>query len=455
MDYRAQWKSVEKMFLSYLLSDKKYIALSLGKVKKEYLPNTAEIYDMIVSYYNKFKDVITDEMAEKMWRKKNYSDDIIVNYQIITADARTLKVTNDAEFEAIIEELKDWKNRQDLLKMADQIQRFNPIHCDIDKLEELKDNIKKQVTEITSEQTQTRNEGTIKDSVKDRLEKYKQIKNNPELVKCIKTGFKKIDNAEGGFRPGELIYVIGRKGDGKSVLLLNLAHNAWEQGENIILFSLEISKEDYERRFDARAAQVSSNGLKRGTLTDTEEELYEKYLVNIEQGLTVGGKKAGTIYIVDCPAGCTPAYIDSKVDIIEQQYNIKFGVIITDYSGIMMPNIPVEAKRHEQGQIALDLKRIARTRECVVVSAAQMSRKGREETKSNGAADTAHIAESDQIADHIDWGISITSTSDMCGKIESFKTRDAAPFQFQFNKRYSCMTIQELDDDWADVGGPL
>ena len=51
-----------------------------------------------------------------------------------------------------------------------------------------------------------------------------------------------------------------------------------------LLFSLEISKEDYERRFDSRAAMVSSNGLKRGTLTEQEEVLYEKYLSNIKFG---------------------------------------------------------------------------------------------------------------------------------------------------------------------------
>lgn len=49
----------------------------------------------------------------------------------------------------------------------------------------------------------------------------------------------------------------------------------------------------------------------------------------------------------------------------------------------------------------------------------------------------------------IDWGIAIRSTSDTQCKIESFKTRDAAPFEFHAQKKYSCMKIIELAEDQA------
>lgn len=456
MDYLALWLKTEKKFLSYLFQDKKYIAMSMGKINEGHLPQTYGVYKMLSSYYNKYKTIITDERAEQWYRSRNVGEDIISNYKIIAAEARATTIIDSGEFEAIMDELKEFKNRKELWAMATKIQDLNVLQCPIDKLQKIKDDFKKQVVIMTSEESEVRNQGTIKDSAVSRFERYQTIKNNPEMIKTIKTGFKKIDDAEGGFRPGELIYVIGRKGDGKSALLLNLAHNAWENGENVILFSLEISKEDYERRFDARAAGISTNGLKRGTLSEKDESIYKYYLESIQNGVTPSGKKAGVIYIVDCPGACTPAFIDSTVDNVEQLLGIKFGVIISDYAGIMQPNIPVEQKRHEQGSIALDLKRIARTRNCVVISAAQMSRKGKDETGGKeGKADTSHVAESDQVADHIDWGIAIRSISEMCGKIESFKTRDAAPFEFQFNKKYSSMTIQELDDDWSDVGGPL
>lgn len=58
-------------------------------------------------------------------------------------------------------------------------------------------------------------------------------------------------------------------------------------------------------------------------------------------------------------------------------------------------------KRHQQGQIALDLKRIARKHGCVVISAAQMSRQGKMILVIIGHADTSHVAESDQVAESL------------------------------------------------------
>ena len=433
----------EKKFLSYLFSEPKYIAASLGKINKNHLPNTFFIYNLLSGYYSRFKGIITDDIIDSMFQKKNLDTNTIVTYKSMINEIKSIAINDQAEFEAIIEELEEYLKRREYLSIAEKIINTNPIDCSTDFLEEMENDIKDKITSITADRSETRKEGTIKDSVQERRERYRQIKENPESVKTYPTGFSTIDDAEGGFRPGELVYIIGRKGDGKSVLMLNLAHNAWAQGFNVILFSLEISKEDYERRFDSRAAGVPSNGLKRGKLTEVEEALYNKYLDNLEKGKTPGGFEAGVFHIVDVPGGCTPAYIESKIETAEQLLGIKFDIVITDYAGIMKPNVYIEGKRHEQGQIALDLKRIARKRDCVVVSAAQMTRAGKEDKK----ADTAHVAESDQVSDHIDWGIAIRSMSETTGKIESFKTRDAAPFEFHFTKKYSCMQILELEDN--------
>lgn len=459
MSTKAQIQKVEKKFLAYLFSDKRYIASSLGNIKKEHLPNTNYIYQLLTGYYNKYKGIITDEIVDIMFQKKNIDVNTIVSYKSLIAELRSMPVANESEFEALVEELNEYRKREEYMDIAKNILETNPIECSSDALDKMENMVKEKVVLITADTSDVRKEGTIKDSVDERKERYSNIKNNPETVVYIPTGFKKIDNTEGGFRYGELVYVIGRKGDGKSVLMLNLAHNAWAGGKNVILFSLEISKEDYERRLDARSAGVSSNGLKRGTLTEVEEALYNKYLDGLKRNETPDGKKAGVMYIVDVPSRCSPAFIESKMDTIEQQLGIKFDMVFADYAGIMIPNVPVTEKRHEQGQIALDLKRLARSRECVVVSAAQMTRKGKEDSSGkDGKVGTEHVAESDQISDHIDWGIAIRSVSDMTGKIESFKTRDAAPFEFTFNKKYSKMMIEELDDStgaWDNLGGPM
>lgn len=440
---KKETEIIEKKVLAYMFHDKKYVAASIGKISKDIMPNYYNLYGILLSYFNKYKDVISDKMLELYFNKKNIESDIIITYKTLISQLRAEANFTDGEFKALVDELIEKNKRQQMLVVAEKIVNTNPINCNSNDFAKLQESVKSIVIKSTTSSDEVKNEGSVKDSVKQRLERYKEVKENPEILKFIPTGFKHIDDENGGFRPGELVYIIGRKGDGKSVLLLNLAHNMWLAGHNVIIFSLEISKEDYERRFDARAAEISSNGLKMGRLSEDEEKRYKEYLIKMSKGLSIDGKPTGTLYIVDTPPGITPAFVDSKVDTIEQLMDIKFDAIITDYAGIMQPTIQQSEKRHQQGQIALDQKVIARSRDCVVISAAQKSRAGAKEKNS----DSSFVAESDQVADHIDWGIDIASVSEEYGCIQSFKTRDSAPFKFSFKKQYNKFKIQELDED--------
>lgn len=147
------------------------------------------------------------------------------------------------------------------------------------------------------------------------------------------------------------------------------------------------------------------------------------------------------------PANCKPSSIEAHLLLEQRKRQVKFDVIVVDYAGIMQPDYVIAEKRHQQGAIALSLKQIARKYNCAVYSASQMSRQGRSDINQKGGhADSAHIAESDQVADHIDWGIAIkiTDVESDVGILESFKTRDAAPFSFSFRKNYAMMQMKSI-----------
>lgn len=464
---KTRAERVQKRFLAYLFADKRFIAASVGRIKPDHLPDYRFIYQLLIEYYQRYKDVITDEIVDIMFGKGNVGADDVIRYKGLIGELRGLMVKdgrftgNDAEFNALAEELEEIQRRRDYVAIAETIVDVNPLDCPTERLERLEQDVRRRVTAITAKDGVVRREGDIRESARVRWEAYKRIKENPEEINAIPTGFSKIDEQSGGFRRGELIYVIGRKGDGKSITLLNFAYHAWIHGHNVIIFTLEIGKDDYERRFDARAANVPSNGLKMGRLTPEDERSYLRYLKNLERGkVEVVDRETGqtrlvncgTFYTVDCPKGCTPAFVESKLDTIEQVMGIKGDVVIVDYAGIMIPNVHVPEKRHQQGQIALDLKRIARERDVVVISAAQMTREGGRSQD----VDSTHVAESDQIVDHLDWGIAVKSISDTTGVMSSIKTRDDAPFKFHFTKKYSHMKMIELEDSlgqWDNLTG--
>lgn len=449
----ASLLDIEKKFLSYLFSDKAFIAKSLSKIKKEHLPHVSNIYFLIKEYYVKYKDIISDSAFEIQFSKRNVDENTIIYYKSLISNARNAQTLNNAEFEYIEDELLQQYKRSQLLNMTKHIITTNPKSCSDESLEKLILSIQKDFSNINCVEIDERKEGLIDVSADERLKDYEEIETNPESLHLIPTGFKAFDTANGGFNYGELVYIIGRKGDGKSVLMLNLAHNMWNMKYKVLLFSLEMDKKQYDRRFDSRAALISSKGLKLGKLTQDEKTRYKIYIDNLKHHKGLKGNDVGCFYSIDVPSKCTPSYVETKTEEIERKLDIVFDCVIVDYSQIMSPDIVTEVKRDNLGSIALSLKQFARNKQKLVITAAQMTRAGKNDTdQKNGHAGTEHVAESDQISDHIDWGIAIRSTSPDYGIIETFKSRDGAPVEFNFKKQFDKMNICELDDsEWRNI----
>jgi replicative DNA helicase len=443
-------KATEIHALQYFLKDSVYIAKAMSMVSAEQFETYHEIYDLFVDYYKNYSGILSDDIAQTYLATKKINGKIYILYQNITkAYATDEREYNESEFEAILNQVTDFYKRKVYLNIAEEIVNKGVYNTPDKSIEEVEKFVNDSLLKLKASNSEVRSAASFVDDIHDIKDAYIKLRDNPDSITYIPTGFDIIDDKEGGFRPSELVYIIGRKGDGKSVLMLNLAHNAWAAGHNVMVFTLEIPKEDYERRFISRGAEISSNGLKRGTLDECDSARFKKFLVSTKEGKTPDGKQTGDIFFVDVPSRCTPSFIESQIELTEKIKGIKYDVIIVDYAGIMQNDTFIAEKRHQQGQIALDLKRIARKHGCVVISAAQMSRQGKNDTSNNGHADTSHVAESDQVADHIDWGIAIRSTDEKYGIIESFKTRDAAPFRFSFAKNYGHMMINPIADNNA------
>lgn len=69
-------------------------------------------------------------------------------------------------------------------------------------------------------------------------------------------GWEAIDEDLIGLRPGTLSVVVARPKRGKSWLLLQSACKAWEQGENVDFYTLELTLEEMEDRFICMLANV-------------------------------------------------------------------------------------------------------------------------------------------------------------------------------------------------------
>ena len=447
-------KVTEAKVLKYLFDNVAYIALGESKLQKEYFSTYVNVYRFLLLYYHKFGGTY-DEVAALDFAKSQGIVHLFKDTQNYCAgiDNITIDLTESA-FLAEIEVLISLYKKIEYIHLAQEIVNFDIPNAPIHKMAQLEETISKKMIDLTTNRSLIRKSGTLSESADEQLKAYLELYEYPNKIDYIPTGLPKIDRYEGGLRRSELVYIIGRKGAGKSILMLNMGLAAAEANKNVLLFSLEISKEDYERRMAAAAARISSNGLKRGTLNDEEYSRFRQYIDNLKEHKTFNGMPMGQFVIIDIPAQITPSFVEAQLLLEQKKRNIKFDEVIVDYAGIMSPNIAVQEKRHAQGAIALDLKNLARKYNCVIISAAQMSRQGKNDTSQKGGhSDSAHIAESDQVADHIDWGIAIRLLNQDIkhGVIESFKTRDAAPFSFPFINNYDIMRATPIDNDSGDA----
>lgn len=92
------------------------------------------------------------------------------------------------------------------------------------------------------------------------------------------TGFPTIDRATAGLQPGQLVTILASPKAGKSTLALKMASVIHQNGSPIVFQSFEMSNLEQQERFDALRAGVSHNRLRRGALSESEEDAYQRML---------------------------------------------------------------------------------------------------------------------------------------------------------------------------------
>lgn len=444
-------RALERRLLAYMYSDKRFIAEAGTKLAPSQLRSTPaqRIYALLVGYFNRFNGVLTDPVLEDQLRRRSVSADELIELRNLRAEIRRETLADEAEFQYTVDQLLDAHRRRLILGIANDIAGVGPNGCSPADLEKLQERITHALVAAQTTGGDEGREGELAADADERLEAYEYRKAHPDEAGIIKTGFAAFDDKNGGVRRGELLYVLGRKGAGKSVMLAQLAINMWLQGLNVIMYSLEISKEDYQRRLDANAANVDVGGLKLGKLTEEDEAKYRRYIEGLKKGLAPDGRRVGKLHVVDITAP-TPAVLRQHTDRQERLLGVRFDAVFVDYSQLMKSNVAYDQKRHELTAISLDLKNWAKDEHRFIASAAQMNRTGRAEGQ-RGDLDTAHVAEADSVADNLDYIFAILATSDLEGRFETPKVRDGQHVKFTYIQDFQHMRFIEQAGVWDDM----
>ena len=190
------------------------------------------------------------------------------------------------------------------------------------------------------------------------------LKNEKNSKSGFLTSFKELDAIVQGFQNSDLIVIAGRQSMGKTAFSLNLAKNMAEKYKiPIIIFSLEMSRQQIIYRFLSSEGKINPSRLKTGKMTLFEWEKLNKSMTFISQL---------SIYIDDNP-NLNLNDIRTKLKKIFSEKKQK-GLVIIDYLQLMKVNFKLENRVQEISFLTRNLKIIAKEFDIPVILLSQLSR---------------------------------------------------------------------------------
>lgn len=178
----------------------------------------------------------------------------------------------------------------------------------------------------------------------------------------VPTGFIDLDRLTAGLQPSDLIIVAARPSMGKTMFCLNLARFvAGHERVPVVIFSLEMSREQLALRLLSAESELQSQRLRNG-------ELDEKMWARLS--LALGRLGEAPIFIDDTP-GITALEVRAKARQLKAQNDI--GLVIIDYLQLMQGR-RAENRQQEIADISRSLKALARELDIPVVVLSQLSR---------------------------------------------------------------------------------
>ncbi|MDQ3158982.1 MAG: replicative DNA helicase [bacterium] len=206
---------------------------------------------------------------------------------------------------------------------------------------------------------------SLEEILSDSFERLDDLHKDKGKVRGLPTGFKDLDNMIAGLQKSDLFILAARPSMGKTALAMNLAHNvSIKSGETVLIFSLEMSKEQLVDRLLSMESGVDAWALRTGNLSDTD---FEKI------GHAMGSLSEAKIYIDDTP-GITVSDLRTKARREAHQHPL--GLIIVDYLQLMSGGGRYgDGNRvQEISEISRGLKGIARELNVPLIALSQLSR---------------------------------------------------------------------------------
>ena len=209
---------------------------------------------------------------------------------------------------------------------------------------------------------------TMKELLAQNLEEIQTRKGDPDALTGIPSGFTNLDRLTSGWQPSNLIVIGARPGMGKTAFAVSALRNAAvDHGHAVAIFSLGMPSAELVNRMIAGEAEIDSQKIKKGNLT--EEEWTQ--LVHKTENLA-----KAPIFIDDTPA-LSIRELGEKCRYLKEQHDIQ--LVVVDYLQLMTADSSasggyVANRKQEIAAITRSLKSLAKELNIPVIALSQLGR---------------------------------------------------------------------------------
>lgn len=188
-----------------------------------------------------------------------------------------------------------------------------------------------------------------------------ELARNKGQLPGIPTGLRDLDNFISGLNKSDLILVAARPGMGKTSFALNIAENAARSsGKAVVIFQLEMSREQVVTRMLSSVGSIDSQKLRTGNMDEAD----------FGRLAMAASALAQLDLYIDDNSSITVPEMKSKC----RRFGDRLGLVVIDYLQLMHSAQHIENRVNEVAELSRSLKIMAKELNVPVVCLSQLSR---------------------------------------------------------------------------------
>jgi len=193
------------------------------------------------------------------------------------------------------------------------------------------------------------------------LDVLMQLDEDHPQQSLVPSGFDKLDEMIGCFRPGQLIIIAARPSMGKTAFATNIAQNVAKSDIPTLFVSLEMSRTEITQRMIASTCDMSLSEVMCPFTNQQKQKIAEAAQTIVNQKLFIHDNAENTV--ID---------IMSATRLAMSKHDVK--LLIIDYLGLITPENQKQTRYEQTTLISRRLKQMARMLKIPVIVLAQLNR---------------------------------------------------------------------------------